>query len=156
MSIDIDQYPSLRKRIAKRESGCWDWTGAEWSGGYGKFQLNGKVHLAHRYSYWTSNGPLPINSVVRHICDNPKCVNPRHLVIGSQVDNVKDRVDRDRSAYGEKNGRAKLTWDTVRAIRAFCLGEKRGAPVRASVEFGVNIAIVRDILKNKTWKERYD
>jgi hypothetical protein len=72
------------------ETGCIEWT-ANISGGYGRFSVGGKCLLAHRYLFETINGPIPPKLVVRHRCNNPKCVNPTHLTVGSNQDNADDR-----------------------------------------------------------------
>lgn len=80
------------------ESGCWDWTGSK-SRGYGQLssRFNQPPHKAHRLSYQLFVGPIPDAMVVRHKCDNPGCINPKHLEIGSHKDNVMDRVGRGRT-----------------------------------------------------------
>lgn len=102
---------------------CWEWQG-ENSGGqfpYGRVRLGGKRFLAHRVAYETANGPIPNGLVVRHQCDNPKCCNPNHLLIGTHKDNVHDCIQRGRARraviIGTQNGRAKITADDVRLIR---------------------------------------
>jgi hypothetical protein len=70
--------------------------------------------LAHRLAWAEANGPIPEGMVVRHTCDNPPCVNPAHLILGTQKDNVGDMDRRGRRGYGM----AKVTADHVRAIRA--------------------------------------
>ena len=73
---------------------------------------NGKQSYGHRYMYEKIYGKIS-SEVLRHTCDNKWCINPSHLIEGTHADNVKDRVDRDRSACGEYNGRSKLTNEAV-------------------------------------------
>lgn len=90
-------------KVAKGDS-CWEWTGMTNNYGYGLIQdsgRNGKRWFAHRYSWYIHNGDIPEpkgyhGAVVRHKCDNRLCVNPEHLEIGTQVDNVNDMDDRGR------------------------------------------------------------
>lgn len=99
---------------------CWEWMGARTSYGYGAFYTQSLGHplsLAHRFSYEIHKGSTA-DGVVRHRCDNPRCVNPAHLELGTQADNVRDSVERGRNARGEVNGHAKLTEPQVREIKA--------------------------------------
>lgn len=79
------------------ETGCWDWiSGSRCHGGYGTVRTDGKKRLAHRVSYEVFVGPIPEGKIVCHSCDNRMCVNPEHLWIGTQKDNVKDMLDKGR------------------------------------------------------------
>ena len=104
---------------------------------------------AHRVSYELSKGEIPTGLMVRHECDNPGCVNPTHLVVGTARDNVRDRVDRGRSAdrRGERHPLAKLTGSAVKAIKNSALAGKDLAEI-----FGVSQASVSLIKNNKHWK----
>lgn len=79
---------------------CWQWKGGT-AGGYGKFSLNSRKIIAHRYSYMLHNNcSIPDDVRVCHSCDNPVCCNPNHLWLGTDSDNVKDRQDKGRTARG--------------------------------------------------------
>lgn len=75
---------------------CWEWQGPINHDGYGRYWLNGKYIKAHRFSYQLHHGDIPSKLVVRHTCDNPKCSNPSHLILGTQADNIQDLLDRKR------------------------------------------------------------
>lgn len=92
---------------------CWPWLGQITPDGYGVYGW----YRAHRVSWETFKGQSAWGHIIRHSCDNPVCVNPAHLFIGTHAQNVADRVERNRSARGERNGRAKLTADQAEAIR---------------------------------------
>ncbi len=98
---------------------CWTWQGNKPDGKYGHFSLGAKTVKAHRWLYETVIGPIPTGLVVRHKCDNPPCVNPMHLQIGTHSDNQKDKFLRGRGAdrRGEKHPLARLTAEQVKDIR---------------------------------------
>lgn len=86
--------------VNKHESGCWLWTGWKNPDGYGKVRFQGRRLFAHRFSYERVNGLVPHGLVVRHTCDQRSCVNPDHLVVGTQADNIRDMVSRGRQRSG--------------------------------------------------------
>jgi HNH endonuclease len=93
--------------------GCWFWLGGKQGNdpqhSYGRIQIGNHKWYAHRVSYEIYNGPISNGDVIRHRCDNPNCVNPAHLLSGTQADNLADCKNRGRNATGENNGRSKLT-----------------------------------------------
>lgn len=108
-----DRTPAQRfwAKVDKRsEAECWPWMATKNGVGYGKFTLgvNNKV-LAHRYSYEAANGPIPDGVLVCHKCDNPQCVNPAHLFLGTHKDNMEDAVRKGRQARGARLPQTKLT-----------------------------------------------
>ncbi|MBP8124936.1 MAG: HNH endonuclease [Caldilineaceae bacterium] len=129
--------------------GCWIWTGGT-AQGYGSFYIgDGKVG-AHRYSWELRNGPIPDEMLVCHSCDNPVCVNPAHLFIGTPQENMDDKAakGRGRWAVGEKNGRAKITKEAVLKMRAD-YPEKTQKQI--AEETGVSQTQVSQIIRRKTW-----
>jgi hypothetical protein len=97
---------------------CWLWTGNTFKHGYGAFNYPKKHSLAHRVSYLFHTGEMP-KGVIRHTCDTPACVNPAHLIDGTQAENNADTRARGRTnpALGERNGLAKLTNAQVIELR---------------------------------------
>jgi HNH endonuclease len=83
-------------KVARRESGCWEWTASCASNGYGKFRLNGRLHQAHRVAFEMSVGPIPGDLLVCHRCDNRLCCNPAHLFLGTKSDNARDMIAKGR------------------------------------------------------------
>lgn len=105
----------------KTESGCWVWTRGRHGKGYGLFHVPGKtIQKTHRVSWEMHNGEIPDGLHVLHRCDNPPCVNPEHLFLGTNQDNVDDKVAKGRLRVqrGSSSGVARLTEDQVVAIRA--------------------------------------
>src|SRR3990167_10829743 len=106
----------------KKTENCWYWTGVK-NRGYGQMKVSElkkpKCRRAHRISYELFIGPVPAGAVIRHICDNPSCVNPSHLLSGSHKENSLDMVKRVRSSkrVGELNTRTKLLDSDIPLIR---------------------------------------
>ena len=103
------------------ESGCWIWMGNTNGRGYGILSFKGKLIPAHRFSWIIKNGAIPSGINVLHHCDTPACVNPTHLFLGTQKENIHDCIKKGRfklpETIGEKNSQSKLTEDQVLAIR---------------------------------------
>jgi len=108
---------SFDSRVQKG-SGCWIWIGTRNSYGYGIFLLAGECPVrAHRYAYEREKGPIPDGLVVRHSCDNPPCVNPAHLSLGTKADNAADARDRGRMPSGKDHWNAKIRPEEVEKIK---------------------------------------
>lgn len=120
------------------ETGCLNWTGGldEW--GYGRY---GKSRRAHRVAFEDAKGPIPGGLLVCHQCDNPRCVEPAHLFLGTNEDNTADRVAKGRCAF------AKLNIDQVRAIR----NETRNHSEIARA-YSLSLTTVRRIRAGKSWR----
>ena len=131
---------------------CWSWTLQRDRDGYGRLTWFRKRRGAHQIAYELHHGVSVAGKSVCHRCDNPACCNPFHLYLGTHQQNMQDRNQRQRTASGERNGRARLTWPLVREIRAAYKPFKCSAPKLAE-QFGVNIHVVKDIIANKTWRE---
>lgn len=100
MNLRIIAEQRLWPRV-KKGLGCWEWTGYRNESGHGQIQVDGKAIYVHRVVYETEVGPIGKGLFVRHTCDNPPCVRPDHLVIGTQLDNIGDAVSRGRM-YNQK------------------------------------------------------
>jgi hypothetical protein len=133
--------------------GCWNWTGSCNKQGYGEFGLEGKLQRAHRAAYMFYVGSIPPGLFVLHSCDNRRCVNPAHLWLGTQRENIRDMIDKGRSPnrYGERNGSAKLTGVKVSTIRELVRqsGHTYGSIAHT---FGVARSTICDIVYGKTWR----
>lgn len=158
----------LSERLAERSkvnplTGCHEWQGALDKDGYGKILADGQQMRSHRASWMLKNGPIAEGLVVCHRCDNPPCINPEHLFLGTPGDNVRDRIAKGRfiprppHKPGEKNPAAILTSDQVRSIRREYVelgGRKWGAGATKQLceKYGVTPTTVHRILNGKGWK----
>ena len=158
-------------------SECWVWCGSRSGGRYGKFYFEGKLVQAHRYSYMLHYGEILPGLVVCHKCDNEGCVNPYHLFVGTQKDNVQDMFKKGRDNYargsnhgskthpeccrhradnfgcrkGEKNGRSVLTKHAVLQIRS--LAECGVSRRKIARMFGVGKTTVDNVVHRRTWAD---
>lgn len=143
--IDLARFWS--KVLVSGVTECWPWEGYIREDGTGQFKTPEGTKQSHRIAYQLVNGEIPPGLVVRHTCDNPTCCNPYHLLSGTHADNVSDRVLRNRSAVGERNGRAVLTEADVIKI----LDDPRVSN-QIGIDYGVDGATIRAIKTGKTWK----
>lgn len=109
----------------RTEGECWEWKAGKLKKGYGQFTAAyyyGYSRLAHRFSYLIKHDELPNELMVCHTCDNPSCVNPKHLFLGTHIDNMQDCVSKGRHFHsefqGEAHWKARLTESDIIAIRA--------------------------------------
>jgi len=141
---------------------CWNWTAHKDNKGYGRIEINGKNCYAHRISWEMHYGKIPEGLFVCHHCDNPLCINPKHLFLGTQKDNIRDAIKKGRMNHlinnnnvnpskGEKHYRAKLTENQVREIRK--INSAGYIPQRTLAGlFGISPQTLSFIVNNKTWK----
>lgn len=159
---------------------CWIWTASKIGRGYGQVKFNYKHLRSHRVSWELTYGPIPKGLFVLHKCDNPACVNPDHLELGTHKENMRQMVERERSpkgernarvmyperyptgdshysrlqpermARGEKHGNSKLTADNIRHIRQVYSAGESTYEQLAHV-YGVSITCIWNIVTRKTW-----
>lgn len=133
------------------ESGCWLWESSISKDGYAKFEHGGKHYRAHRWAYENLVGPIPSGINVCHRCDVRSCVNPAHLFLGTQHDNMRDMHKKLRGARGETHGRHRLTEADVREIRK--APRYPGHVHELGRRYGISSFHVYDVLEGgRAWK----
>lgn len=151
---------SIKKRLKNNSqhmpSGCIEWQGTK-RNGYGRLIVGSrKDHTrrsesSHRVAYQTFVGPIPKGMWVLHKCDNPSCINPDHLFLGTRQDNVDDRERKGRNKMPnlkhEKHPNSKLNWKSVHKIRALIYVK----PKELAEMFGVSRRTISDVINYKTW-----
>lgn len=147
-----DIFERFEANSQQMANGCIEWTAALTENGYGRACYRGEATAAHRLAYHIYKKPIPAfssKSVVRHSCDNRKCVNPDHLIYGTQADNIADMIDRQRGLVGELNNSAKLDAEKVRGMRAM---RRDGAELLAiASKYGVSKTTCWAVVNNRTW-----
>lgn len=133
---------------------CWLWACYRDPHSYGR--MSGEGHsathlLAHRVSWQLHNGPIPEGMFVCHACDNPPCVNPAHLFLGTALDNSRDMIQKGRGVRGERAGSARFTAEQIRDMRErYSRGDiSQGQLAR---EYRTSTGTMNAILRRKTWK----
>ena len=144
----------VEKIVVDPETGCHNWIASCTTDGYGYFKIDGVGWGAHRAAWFLLVGDIPEGQCVLHHCDNIKCVNPDHLFLGSQYDNIQDMVSKGRHKWrsGEDHNRAKLTKKEVEEIRN---RYKKGSCSQTELarEYEVSQQLVSRIVVNEIWRE---
>ncbi len=154
----------LEKRFllnTDKTANCWLWEGAKFSNGsgqiYGRITFHYKRILAHRASWIIHNGTIPDGLQVCHHCDNSLCVNPAHLFLGTQLDNVIDMLNKGRGRqghlYGELNKRALLSNSQVKKIKEQLRNNYFGLNIKLANEYGVSPQVISRIKRGICWRE---
>jgi len=139
----------LAKVVSNQQTECWECAAAP-DGEYGRIRSNCKQYLAHRISWELHHGAIPNGMLVCHSCDNPRCINPEHLFLGTHSANMADMSRKGRrrgitAVFGEQHGRAKITDADVVAIRS------SGASAKdLALEYGVSDRQIRHIRAGKS------
>ena len=146
------EYERFSNLVQKQE--CWEWMGTTYRGNYGHFRrkIDGiwKMYKAHRYSYEYFNGPIPNGLIIRHSCDNPKCVNPAHLLVGTHKENSQDMIKRGRKGYGV-GPNSKRHDNLVTDIRKYKVDNPSIKGVELASIFKTSPAQISRILNNQIW-----
>lgn len=153
--------PKFWARVNKSApNGCWEWTGAK-ERKYGRFYLTSRIHLlAHRISWEIAHGEISDTLCVLHKCDNPSCINPDHLFLGTKGDNNRDRASKGRTARshqhlyspkGERHPGHKMTEAAVRELRT--LYSNGASQSQLAEQFGIRQCTVSQIVLRRTWRD---
>jgi len=156
-SINRKYYDDVaRKRILAfiiiSDNECWEWQGAKHKQGYGNFGYKRKTMLAHRVSWILFRGKLDPDILVCHKCDNPSCINPKHLFLGTDKDNTIDAAKKGRmgNARGEKNYNSKLNESIIKEIRKMRFDGISHNKI--AKRYLISESTVKDISSRRTWK----
>jgi hypothetical protein len=151
----------------EKSDGCWIWTGSRRAFGYGRTIVNGRPIAAHRAAWEQTHGPIPDGLLLLHTCDNPPCVRPDHMALGTQIDNLRDMTAKGRRAVGdrhpshlnpalrqgERHGGHLLSESDVITIRNSTIrGFRRGDLTKLAKTHGVTVSAIWDVVHGKSWR----
>ncbi len=148
--------PSLKRfwskvAITADDEQCWLWLAGCFHSGYGSFGFNGKVQRAHRVSWQLTYGEIPETLQVLHTCDNPLCVNPHHLFLGTDQINSDDKLSKGRQVRGQKHARSKIANKDVAQVRKL-YSEGGISQYKLASKFGITQSQVSLIINMKSRK----
>jgi hypothetical protein len=134
----------LKQKIEIKLNGCWEWKGYRGPKGYGEIQINHEKVRTHRLSFLIYKGEIPEGQIIMHLCDNPPCLNPDHLKLGTIRENNLDSYKKGRS-------KRKLKVENVLEIKQSKF-VNRYAIIRFAEKFNVKEKTVQKVLNGETWK----
>lgn len=151
---------SLLEASVSTSRGCQEWTRYRDRDGYGRIRFRGKSSCAVTRALWElTHGPIPDGMVVMHACDNPPCINPEHLLLGTPQDNVADKIKKGRAVHprkrrpesyiqarGSKNGNSKLSEADVIAIRS-----DKSIARELAARHNISMSLVGQIKRREAW-----
>jgi hypothetical protein len=144
----------LMKSVTKQPNGgCWEWRGTVLTSGYGQIRQNNEPITTHRASWIVHRGPIPSTMFVLHKCDVRHCINPDHLFLGTQSDNMRDRTNKGRDGvkYGTGHWNSRLRPQDIKKIRELSASGLHNGKQLAAM-YAVHPVTISNILLGKTWK----
>lgn len=153
ISISDKIAENFKNKYQKIDNGCWEWQRALDGGGYGILKNSQKRNFkAHRVAYYLAYGDFNERLLVLHKCDNPKCVNPDHLFLGTNKDNTRDMLNKNRHCFGERQHKSKLNEIQVLSIRDKF--ERLCAEIKNNLadEYGTSSSNINAIVSRTSWK----
>jgi hypothetical protein len=144
------------KEIAYKETpdGCWECTSHSLDKGYPKFTRENRKWFISRWMYTQNIGPIPEGMIVRHKCDNPMCINPTHLELGTPYDNSADMVARGRSTVGKQwKNKSRIPLEKIKEIKKALKDPIKKSYATIGKKFGVSKNTVMSISKGWTWSD---
>lgn len=161
MSVKYLIFPKLSEQtktrfwskvaITANPEKCWTWQAAKKEKKYGTFSIGRSMFRAHRTAFFISFDIDPKELDVCHKCDNPICVNPSHLFLGTNAENMIDKIEKDRQPRGVKNYNSKLNDEKVLEIRKLW-ATKKYSQTKIAKMFGVHRGSILQILNGRAWK----
>jgi len=151
--IPVDEEYLINHIKVNKKTNCWNWIGFKDKDGYGKIRQGRfeKEQRAHRISYIIFKEDFDRSLIVCHKCDNPSCINPDHLFIGTHSINHRDMQSKNRSNYaiGERHGRSILKKEDVLTIKK--MRHDNISVKKISKKFGISISYIYELLRNEKW-----
>lgn len=141
---------AFKSRTFLRNGDCTEWIGALTGSGYGVIKFRSKNYLTHRIAYQIEYGKIPNGKLIRHLCHNSRCCNPKHLEVGNTQDNSNDCVAAGRQNKGAEVNTAKLKKYQVLQIRASTI-KKEKSITQLAEEYGVSKTHIGRIINRKSW-----
>lgn len=154
-----NNYPEIK-------TNCWNWIGGKFRGGYGRVHVSRRTNLAHRVAWELVFGEIPKDLLCLHKCDNPSCVNPNHLFLGTQQDNINDMKKKGRDPIGIRHGaslhpekmkrgeahhNSKLTSENVVEIRKI-MSQNHKSTLECASKFRVHRKTIQRIVRREIWR----
>lgn len=149
---DIERFWSKVDKTSN-PNGCWEWKANKLKAGYGKFKFQGKTFSSHRFVFLILRGNIPNKFCVLHKCDNPSCVYPKHLKLGTFKDNMQDKIKKGRanSVKGEKVTGSKLNTSDIVWIREM-YATNLYSHQDIALKFQVTRSMIGYIIRKNNWK----